>query len=250
LELRLNFRNYDQESQDTKERKYNYDFDLIAREIFLETISQHISKERDSKSIEVGSYDGSMARLILRYVKKLTVVEPSPMLAQRVADIEPERIEIQVSTIENYETNVLYDNIFIVHTLEHVEDPIIVLKKLKSLLTPTGKIFIMVPNGNALSRQIAVAMGLISHNTSVTLAEANQGHVRTYVIDTLNADVRDSGLKILDNGGIIVKALANFQFDLATKHEIVNMDYFKAANQLAKRFPDLSASLYIIAELK
>jgi hypothetical protein len=67
-------------------------------------------------------------------------------------------------------------------------------------------------------------------------------------MDTLLADVSDSGLKILDHGGIIVKGLANFQFDLATKHEIVDIDYFRAANQVAKRYPDLSASLYIVAE--
>jgi 2-polyprenyl-3-methyl-5-hydroxy-6-metoxy-1,4-benzoquinol methylase len=244
----LSYRNYDEESLDTPDRKYSYDFDLIARKIFLETVSSYISKDSRSKSLEVGSYDGSMAKLILGYVEKLTVVEPSPSLAQRVADIDSKRIEIQVSTIEEYKTNLLYDNIFLVHTLEHVEDPIRVLKKLKALLAPAGKIFIMVPNGNALSRQIAVAMGLINHNTSVTSAEAKQGHLRTYVIDTLFAEVRNSGLKVSDHGGIIVKALANFQFDLATKHEIVNMDYFRAANQLAKRFPDLSASLYIIAE--
>jgi 2-polyprenyl-3-methyl-5-hydroxy-6-metoxy-1,4-benzoquinol methylase len=189
-----------------------------------------------------------MARLILQYVKKLTVVEPSPLLAQRVADIDSDRISIQVSTIEDYKTDLLYNNIFLVHTLEHVEYPVNVLKKLRSLLASSGKVFVMVPNGNALSRQIAVAMGLISHNTSVTSAEAKQGHLRTYVMDTLLADVSDSGLKILDHGGIIVKGLANFQFDLATKHEIVDIDYFRAANQVAKRYPDLSASLYIVAE--
>jgi 2-polyprenyl-3-methyl-5-hydroxy-6-metoxy-1,4-benzoquinol methylase len=241
-------RNYDEEASDTSNRKYSYEFDLVARRFFLESVARHISNDNDSKTLEVGSYDGSMARLILQYVKKLTVVEPSPLLAQRVADIDSDRISIQVSTIEDYKTDLLYNNIFLVHTLEHVEYPVNVLKKLRSLLASSGKVFVMVPNGNALSRQIAVAMGLISHNTSVTSAEAKQGHLRTYVMDTLLADVSDSGLKILDHGGIIVKGLANFQFDLATKHEIVDIDYFRAANQVAKRYPDLSASLYIVAE--
>jgi 2-polyprenyl-3-methyl-5-hydroxy-6-metoxy-1,4-benzoquinol methylase len=239
-------RNYDRESEDNVGRKYIYEFDLIVREIFLESISKHICSDNGSRTLEVGSYDGSMARLILRYVKKLTVVEPSPLLAKRVSDIDSDRIDIQISTIEDYETDLSYDNIFLVHTLEHVEDPVLVLKKLKSLLKPLGKIFVLVPNGNALSRQIAVAMGLIKHNTAVTISEAEQGHLRTYIIDTLEADARDAGLKVLDQGGVIVKGLANFQFDLAINNKIVDRDYFRAANQIAKRYPDLSASIYII----
>ena len=243
----MNERNYDLESLDTEERKYNYEFDLIAREIFLERVAGQISTGKESRSLEVGSFDGSMTQLILKYVQNLTVVEPSADLASRVENLIGERVSVEVSTIENFSTIDRFDNIFLVHTLEHVDDPVMVLKKLKSLLNVSGKLFVMVPNGNALSRQIAVKMGLIRHKSAVTSGEASQGHIRTYTMDTLLADSADAGLTNIEFGGVIVKALANFQFDLALEHKIVDMHYFRAADELARLYPDLSASIYLVS---
>ena len=46
--------------------------------------------------------------------------------------------------------------------------------------------------------------------------------------------------RIEDHGGILVKPLANFQFDLALAHGIVDTAYLDACQDLAK---DLPASL-------
>jgi 2-polyprenyl-3-methyl-5-hydroxy-6-metoxy-1,4-benzoquinol methylase len=242
----MSIRDYDAENKDNSGRKYNYEFDVLTRELFLETVSSHIKTDIDSKTLEVGSYDGSMTKLILKYVPSISVIEPSEELAIRVANIDNEKISVHISTIEDFQSSDKFDNIFLVHTLEHVENPIEVLLKLKSLLSAHGKLFVMVPNGNALSRQIAVAMGLIRHNSAVTESEALQGHVRTYTLDTLDLDIRDAGLKSAENGGIILKALANFQFDEGIANGTISIDYLQAANRLAKKYPDFAASIYQI----
>jgi 2-polyprenyl-3-methyl-5-hydroxy-6-metoxy-1,4-benzoquinol methylase len=237
-------RDYDAENKDNSGRKYNYEFDVVSREIFLETISQHIDKRPTAKTLEVGSYDGSMTTLILKYVTKVSVIEPSSELAQRVANIDQKKISVSVTTVEDFQTKDSFDNIFLVHTLEHVEDPVAALQKLKSLLSSTGKLFIMVPNGNALSRQIAVAMGLISHNTEVTESESLQGHLRTYTLDTLELDIKRAELISIEAGGIILKALANFQLDEGMAQGTISLEYLRGANKLARKYPDFAASIY------
>src|SRR4029079_5520509 len=111
------------------------------------------------------------------------------------------------------------------HTLEHVDDPILVLAKINSWLTDSGRLFLVVPNAHAASRQIAVKMGLIEHNAAVTDAEFKQGHRRTYSLDTLERDARGAGLQILHRGGVFFKALANYQFDKLIESGIVSTAY-------------------------
>ena len=120
------------------------------------------------------------------------------------------------------------------------------LVKVRDWLAPTGQLFVAVPNANALSRQIAVKMGLVECNAAVTPAEARHGHRRTYSMDVLLSHVRAAGYCVHDYGGILVKPLANFQFDQAIAHGIVNDAYLDACNELAKTYPELSASLFAV----
>jgi 2-polyprenyl-3-methyl-5-hydroxy-6-metoxy-1,4-benzoquinol methylase len=243
-------RNFDQEAQDNSGRQYNYASDLLFRELMLEDFSSYMDISSNSKSLEIGSYDGSMTEQILKYTPNLTVVEPSFDLSKAISNRFGSKISVVNSTIEDFSYHENFDNIFLVHTLEHVDSPVEVLQKIMQHLTPTGRLFIAVPNANALSRQIAVHMGLISHNAAVLESESKQGHLRTYSIDTFRRDILASGLLIEHLSGVFLKALANFQLDEAIEHNIIDKKYFDAANSLAKVYPDYSASLIAICSLK
>ena len=87
-----------------------------------------------------------------------------------------------------------YDNVVLTHVLEHLDDPVGVLRgSTTSGSTEDGRLFLVCPNANAPSRQIAVNMGLITHNAAVTDDEAEHGHRRTYSLDTLERDVAAAG---------------------------------------------------------
>ncbi len=89
-----------------------------------------------------------------------------------------------------------YDNIVLTHVLEHVDDPVLVLGRVNNeWLSKDGRLFLVCPNANAPSRQIAVKMGLISHNSAITPAEKEHGHKITYTLDTLERDIKAAGLK-------------------------------------------------------
>ena len=142
-----------------------------------------------------------------------------------------------------------YDNIILTHTLEHVDNPVLVLKRINNeWLSNGGRLFLVCPNANAPSRQIAVKMGLISHNTAITPDEAKQGHKISYTLETLERDAKKSGLKVVHRSGIFFKALANFQWDKLLKTDIISPEYLEGCYELGKQYPDLCSSIFLVCK--
>jgi 2-polyprenyl-3-methyl-5-hydroxy-6-metoxy-1,4-benzoquinol methylase len=135
------------------------------------------------------------------------------------------------------------------HVLEHLDNPVFVLKRInEEWLMATGRLFLTCPNANAPSRQIAVKMGLISHNSAVTQAESEHGHKTTYSLDTLERDVRSAGLNVIHRSGIFFKALANFQWDKLLSTDIVSPEFLEGCYQLGQQYPDLCSSIFLVCE--
>lgn len=237
-------RDHDREHEDSAARKYAYDFDGVIRKYLLRALAPYF--RLDGAALELGCYRGDMTALILEYFPSITVIEGARDLAQGVRERFPGKVTVVTAALEDAVVESKYDNIFIIHTLEHLDDPVGVLTRISGWLTRGGHLFVAVPNANALSRQIAVKMGLVESNTAVTPGEAQHGHRRTYSTDTLLAHLRAAGYRVREHGGVLVKALANFQFDLAIAHGIVDDAYLDACDALAKTYPDLSASLFAV----
>ena len=239
-------RDFNVEFADNDERKYAYDFDWKIRDYLLQRVAGYL--DLDGPTLEVGAFMGDMTSQILRLFSDLTVLEGSEALCEHLNNRFGAEIALIHSTIENASIGEKFQNIFLVHTLEHLDDPVEALKKIGGWLTDGGKLLVAVPNAEALSRQIAVRMGLIESNRSVTPGEFEHGHRRTYSMDELLGDVRKAGLKVVESGGVIVKPLSNSQFDKALESEIISDEYVKACDQLAREFPNLSASIFVVLQ--
>ena len=124
-----------------------------------------------------------------------------------------------------------------------------VLKRInEDWLETNGRLFLVCPNANAPSRQIAVRMGLLPNNTAVSAAEEEHGHKITYTFDTLERDAKAAGLKILSRNGIFFKALANFQWDKLMRTDIISDEYLEACFDIGNLYPDLCASICLVCE--
>lgn len=237
-------RNHNLEYGDGERRKYAYDFDAIIRKYLLRTLAPYFA--RSGATLELGCYKGDMTQQMLDYFATITVVEAASELAAIVRQRFPGRVTVITAAFDDVRLDAAYDNIFLVHALEHLDHPVETLARIRGWLTPAGRVFVAVPNANALSRQIAVSMGLVEFNAAVTPAEAAHGHRRTYSMDLLLFQLRSAGYRIDDHGGILLKPLANFQFDQAIAQGIVDDAYLDACHKLAKTYPDLSASLFAV----
>lgn len=237
-------RDLDREFQDNVGRKYAYDFDWVIRSFLLKRVTPHL--KRDGKTLEIGAFMGDMSEQILAHFPNLTILEGSADLCHHLETRFGKQISIRHGLIETYKFEENFDTIFLVHTLEHLDNPVQSLRLIYGWLAPGGSLVVAVPNADALSRQIAVRMGLISTNTAVTDAERHHGHLRTYDMDSFLSDIRQSGLQVSDWGGVVLKPLSNGQFDQALSSELVSRDYVEACDSLSKDYPQFAATLYAV----
>ncbi|MBA4055317.1 MAG: class I SAM-dependent methyltransferase, partial [Marivirga sp.] len=160
-----------------------------------------------------------------------------------------DRVKFVNSLFETVTLPARYDNIILTHTLEHIDDPVALLRRVNDeWLSDTGRFFLVCPNANAPSRQIAVKMGLITHNSAITPAEKEHGHRITYTLDTMERDARAGGLNVVHRSGIFFKALANFQWDKLLNTDIISKEYLEGCYQLGQVYPDLCSSIFLMCE--
>jgi 2-polyprenyl-3-methyl-5-hydroxy-6-metoxy-1,4-benzoquinol methylase len=236
-------RDYNREYQDTSERAYAYDFDSVLRRYMIRQFRPLLPK---GKALELGCYKGEFTEILTKHYDDLTVIEASDELIAEARQRVPASVRFVHSTFENASLPAAYDAIFLIHTLEHLDDAPGVLRRVDSWLAPGGRLFLVCPNANAPSRQIAVKMGLISHNAAVTEGERVHGHRITYSLDTLERDARAGGLTVLQRSGVFFKPFANFQFDKLMKTDIVSTAYLDGCYELGMLYPDLSASIFLL----
>jgi 2-polyprenyl-3-methyl-5-hydroxy-6-metoxy-1,4-benzoquinol methylase len=246
---RLTMRDYNKECSifniNDPEKKYEYSFDKLLRRYMLRSFLPFLSS---GKALELGCFQGEFTEMLIDHFADITVVEAADTLVEYVRNRVGYRVKFINSVFETVELQDKYDAIFLIHTLEHLDDPVFILRKINSWLSDQGLLFLAVPNANAPSRQIAVKMGLISHNTAVTEAEFAHGHRKTYAFDSLEKDTIDAGLNIVHRGGIFFKALANFQFDKLLNTDIISDSYLEACYKLGMQYPDLCASIFLVCK--
>ena len=240
-------RDYNAEIQDAQTHQYAYGFDLDVMHPYM--IRSFGPFFRPGSLLELGSFKGDFTRRFLPLFDDITCVEASSVAISSAQEKLGDKVKFVHGLFETVMLPKRFDNIVLTHVLEHLDDPVQVLKRINDeWLSPGGRLFLVCPNANAPSRQIAVKMGLISHNSAVTEAEAQHGHRRTYALDTLERDATAAGLQVAHRSGIFFKALANFQWDQLLKTDIVSAAYLDGCYQLGQQYPDLCASIFLLCE--
>lgn len=238
-------RNYDLEAGDHPEHRYAYGFDDLMHYYMLRAWQDDF---RDGGVLEMGCFHGHFTELLCNRFDHVDVVEASQQCIAVASKTVGNRATFFNTRFEDFKPERRYGNIIFSHTLEHVDEPVAVLRQVGTWLADGGRLFLATPNARAASRQIAVHMGLIEHTAAVTEAEQAHGHRVTYALDTLRADVLRADLRVVRHGGVCFKALANFQMDAALKAGIISMQYLDACFELGRTYPDLCSSIYIVCE--
>src|SRR6185295_5792516 len=96
-------------------------------------------------------FDTVLRRYIMRALDSFEA--SGELVASASARLGP-RATFVHGTFETVDLADRYDAIFLVHTLEHLDDPVAVLRRVNDWLTDEGRLAVVVPNANAASRQI------------------------------------------------------------------------------------------------
>lgn len=184
-----------------------------------------------------------MTDMLVPIVDDLTIVEGTKIFSDNLKNKFP-RTNVYCSLFEDFKTDRKFDTIIMGHVLEHVEDPVEILKNAKNWLKDDGIIFAAVPNSHSIHRQAAVIMGLQEKENSMSDLDIRHGHRRVYSIDKFKNDFLDAGLKIKECGGYWLKPVSNKQMEESWSQEMVD-----AFMKLGEKYPDIAAEIYIVAGL-
>lgn len=240
-------RNYNSELKDTADHKYAYNFDFDVMHRFMIQAFEPFIKP--GNCLELGSFKGDFTRRLTPLFNDITCVEASDEAITMAQKEFGNKVKFVNALFEKVTLPEKYDNIILTHVLEHLDEPVAVMKRINDeWLSDKGRFFLVCPNANAPSRQIAVKMGLITHNNAITPAEEAHGHRITYTLDTLERDARAAGLKVVHRSGIFFKALANFQWDRLLNTDIISEEYLQGCYKLGQIYPDLCSSIFLMCE--
>lgn len=193
--------------------------------------------------LELGPAEGVMTELLIKHFTPYTVIEGSRNFCDNLKLRYPE-IHIINSLFEEAKINRKFDNIILGHVLEHVENPVKILKKYSRYLTDKDRILAAVPNAFSLHRQAAVIMGLQKSEYSLNETDRHHGHRRIYDPYSFQQDFLAANLKIEKLGGYWIKPLSNKQIETHWSDDMVD-----AFMKLGEKYVDISAEIYIIAKL-
>jgi 2-polyprenyl-3-methyl-5-hydroxy-6-metoxy-1,4-benzoquinol methylase len=220
-----------------------YDFDNT---IQLKWYPERVAKfARGSKSLlELGLGHGITATVFEKHFERHVVIDASPAVIANFRARHPtSRISIVESFFETFESDERFDVIMFGYILEHVEDPIRILKHFRQFLAPNGRMFVTVPNAEVLNRRLGHLAGLLKDTQELSDHDRLLGHRRYYTVQTLQDDIRAAGYVVKRMEGIYLKPLTTSQMLSLNLSEAV----IDALCQVAIDYPELSCGL--LAEL-
>lgn len=194
--------------------------------------------------LELGCSDGWLTEQLAGRVRRVVSVEGSPTFAEKLRRRRIANVDVVDSLFESFQTEERFDLIVASYVLEHVIDARRVIGLTRRFLEQDGLYYALVPNAQALSRQIAVAMGYLESPYALTENDHHHGHRRVYDIRSLCEDFEHGGLKVTAKGGLLLKILADFQLDQLYDSGFLGEAHSNAFFVLGERYTELCGSIY------
>jgi ubiquinone biosynthesis O-methyltransferase len=151
------------------------------------------------------------------------------------------KVNFQHEFVENFKSDVKFDTIIMANIVEHLDNPVNVLKKLRNYLKDNGILIISVPNAPAFHKRIALSLGLINNYYQLTEADIEKGHKTNFDKNSLKDIIISSNYNIKELHGFFFKPLPNKYM------EKLPDDYFQAYYEIGHNFDDYCSSILAIS---
>ncbi len=194
-----------------------------------------------SSLLELGLGHGIAASVFGKHFKRHVVVDASPAVIDNFRKQFPDaKVEIAESYFEAFETDERFDVIVFGYILEHVDEPVRILRHFRKFLGKGGQMFVTVPNAEVLNRRLGHLAGLLPDIRQLSEHDLLLGHKRYYTVDSLRNDVREAGYAIRRLEGIYLKPLTTSQMLSLNLSE----DVIRALCLAAIDYPELSCGIF------
>ena len=188
-----------------------YDFD---NEILLTWYPDRIiMNSRGAVSLlELGLGHGYSTDIFSKSFVRHVVLEGSPAVIRNFRNRYPEcRAELIETYFEEFSTDERFDVIVMGFILEHVDEPEEIIRRYRNFLSQNGKIFLAVPNAEAMNRRVGQLAGLLKDTNELSANDLLLGHKRYYTVASLTEEIRRAGCRIERMEGIYLKPFTTAQ---------------------------------------
>jgi 2-polyprenyl-3-methyl-5-hydroxy-6-metoxy-1,4-benzoquinol methylase len=155
-------------------------------------------------------------------------------------DKKAEKVRLFTTRIGDFCPGEQFDFIIASGILEHVLEPVHILRRMKSMLKRSGRIIVIVPNALSFHRLLGVKMGIIENEYTLTPLDIKVGHRRYYDREKLVSDAVEAGLEVIESGGIMFKPFDN------SRMQSLPEDIIEGLYKLGDDFPDNCAEIYLV----
>jgi SAM-dependent methyltransferase len=193
-------------------------------------------------SLGVGHRD--VARPIIDLLRagaldQYTIVDAAPAMLEALrVDIAPvpAGMSFVEAYFEHYASASAFDAIEAGFVLEHVEDPALLLRRMRGLLAPGGRMFVAVPNALSLHRRVGHAAGLVGDLHALSPADLALGHRRYFDVERLAALAMACGLRSERHTGLLLKPFTTGQLNQLD----LPAEVWRALQVVAAPYPELA----------
>jgi 2-polyprenyl-3-methyl-5-hydroxy-6-metoxy-1,4-benzoquinol methylase len=162
---------------------------------------------RRGKLLDVGCYTGTFAAAAKRHGFEVWGVE---LVAKAAAAAERDHeFQVYVGPLEDVKIDAgPFDLITFIHSLEHMDDPRAILKRVSELLTDQGVLMIEAPNFDSSARRLI----------GKKWRQFIQDHKRHFSIETLKRLLDEEGFDVLSAGSVPKIMSAGLFADRVTRY--------------------------------
>jgi SAM-dependent methyltransferase len=172
------------------------------------------------------------------------VVEGSKTAVQELAaENPPAGVTLEHAFFEDYRPPSPVDAVEMGFVLEHVLDPLLVLRRYAGFVRPGGLLFIAVPNARALHRVVGQRAGLLEDVHRLSEHDLQLGHRRYFDLSSLQELVRSAGLTAERTEGIFLKCLTTDQL----KRLALPPQVLWAFCEVGAAYPEVANAIYLEA---
>src|SRR6185369_277717 len=122
-------RDYNQEFDDNVVRKYAYGFDLDVMHPYMVKSFEPFFR-RYGNLLELGPWKGDVTERLAKFFDDISCVEASDVAAADVTKKMGGKVTMHLGMFEDVKLPKKYDNIVMTHVLEHIDDPVRVLRRI------------------------------------------------------------------------------------------------------------------------
>ena len=168
-------------------------------DLLAERLRANLAQTQSPRVLEIGVGTGDCTMMLAASYNDLVAVDIDSDICRAVTKrlraaglSEP---KIICTPVEECRFDTRFDAIILQNILEHIADPVAMLRQLGKILSPNGRLHINVPLANSLHRLMGVELGMIARADALSEADLAYGHYRVYSPDLMREHIESAQLR-------------------------------------------------------